>query len=45
VKFEVYRLLQLGTASHQRHLARVNAGLHPAPIKVATVTAKNSVPG
>jgi H+-transporting ATPase len=30
VKVEVYRLLHLGTASHQRHLARVNASLHPA---------------
>jgi len=30
VKVEVYRLMHLGTASHQRHLARVNASLHPA---------------
>ncbi len=29
VKIEVYRLLHLGTASHQRHLARINASLHP----------------
>ena len=41
VKVEVYRLLHLGTASHQRHLARVNASLHPAgvPGKVAAPTA------
>ena len=31
VKVEVYRLMHLGTSSHQRHLARVNASLHPAP--------------
>jgi len=30
LKIEVYRLLHLGTASHQRHLARVNASLHSA---------------
>ena len=30
VKVEVYRLMHLGTANHQRHLARVNANLHPA---------------
>jgi len=30
VKVEAYRLLHLGTARHQRHLARVNASLHPA---------------
>ena len=30
VKVEVYRLMHLGTASHQRHLARLNASLHPA---------------
>src|ERR1700678_2857187 len=30
VKVEVYRLMHLGTAGHQRHLARVNASLHPA---------------
>ncbi len=37
VKIEVYRLLNLGTKHHQRHLARVNASLHPAgvPAKVA----------
>ena len=28
VKVEVYRLMHLGTARHQRHLARVNASLH-----------------
>jgi H+-transporting ATPase len=33
VKIEVYRLLHLGTASHQRHLARINASLHPAALK------------
>ena len=32
VKVEVYRLLHLGTARHQRHLARVNASLHPAGV-------------
>ena len=32
VKVEVHRLLHLGTARHQRHLARVNATLHPAPV-------------
>ena len=38
VKIEVYRLLHLGTASHQRHLARINASLHPAATaKVAPV--------
>ena len=30
VKVEVHRLLNLGTQRHQRHLARVNASLHPA---------------
>jgi len=41
VKVGVYRLLHLGTASHQRHLVRVNASLHPAgvPGKVAAPTA------
>ncbi len=41
VKIEVYRLMHLGTASHQRHLARVNASLHPAPVpgKVPAPTA------
>ena len=41
VKVEVYRLMHLGTARHQRHLARVNASLHPAgvPGKVAAPTA------
>jgi H+-transporting ATPase len=39
VKIEVYRLLHLGTASHQRHLARIDASLHPsATAKVAPVT-------
>ena len=40
VKVEVYRLMHLGTARHQRHLARVNASLHPAATKVAPPTAK-----
>ena len=35
VKVEVYRLMHLGTANHQRHLARVNASLHPAVVKAA----------
>jgi H+-transporting ATPase len=35
VKVEVYRLLHLGTARHQRHLARVNASLHPAAVSAA----------
>jgi len=41
VKVEVYRLMHLGTARHQRHLARVNASLHPAPVpaKAAAPTA------
>ena len=41
VKIETYRLLHLGTARHQRHLARINTSLHPAgvPAKVATPTA------
>jgi H+-transporting ATPase len=39
VKIEVYRPLHLGTASHQRHLARVNASLHPAAVTVTTPTA------
>jgi H+-transporting ATPase len=30
VKVEVSRLMHLGTAGHQRHVARVNAHLHPA---------------
>ena len=30
VKVEVHRLLNLGRQRHQRHLARVNASLHPA---------------
>ena len=39
-KLAVYRMLHLGTASHQRHLARVNANLHPAAQgKPATATA------
>ena len=33
VKIEVYRMMHLGTAHHQRHLARVNASLHPAAVK------------
>src|SRR5579872_1705767 len=42
VKVEVHRLLHLGSARHQRHLARVNASLHPAPVvaKGATTPAK-----
>ena len=38
IKIEVYRLLHLGTASHQRHLAHVNASLHPpgVPAKLAS---------
>jgi len=42
VKVEAYRLLHLGTARHQRHLARVNATLHPALVvaKGATPPAK-----
>jgi hypothetical protein len=33
-------MLHLGMARHQRHLARVNASLHPAGVtKVATATA------
>ncbi len=39
VKIEVYRLLYLGTASYRRHLARVNASLHPAVVKPAPPTA------
>ncbi len=39
VKVEVYRLLHLGTARHQRHLARVNASLHPAAVKPTKATA------
>ena len=40
VKVEVYRLMHLGTARHQRHLARINANLHPAAQgKPATATA------
>ena len=40
-KLQIYRMLHLGTARHQRHLARVNASLHPAgvPAKVAAPTA------
>ncbi len=36
VKVEVYRLMHLGTASHQRHLARLDASLHPAAAAKAT---------
>ena len=36
VKVEVHRLLNLGTQRHQRHLARVNASLHPPVVKAAT---------
>jgi H+-transporting ATPase len=36
VKVEVYRLLRLETARHQRHLARVNASLHPAAVSAKT---------
>ena len=36
VKVEVHRLLHLGTQRHQRHLARVNASLHPPVVKAAT---------
>jgi H+-transporting ATPase len=32
VKVEVHRLLNLGTQRHMRHLARVNASLHPAAV-------------
>jgi H+-transporting ATPase len=39
VKVEVHHLLNLGTARHQRHLARVNASLHPASAKAATPAA------
>lgn len=41
VKVEVYRLKHQGTARHQRHLARVNASLHPAgvPAKAAAPVA------
>jgi H+-transporting ATPase len=41
VKIETYRLLHLGTARHQRYLARINSSLHPAgvPAKVAAPTA------
>jgi H+-transporting ATPase len=39
VKVEVHHLLNLGTARHQRHLARVNASLHPASAKAATTSA------
>ena len=35
VKVEVHHLLNLGTARHQRHLARVNARLHPASSKAS----------
>ena len=42
VKVEVHRLLNLGTARHQRHLARVNASLHPASAKAATPPAKGA---
>ncbi len=40
VKIKVYRLMQLGTAIHLRHLASINASLHPAgvPAKVAPPT-------
>jgi H+-transporting ATPase len=40
-KLQIYRMLHLGTARHQRHLARVNASLHPAgvPAKVAAPAA------
>jgi H+-transporting ATPase len=39
VKVEVHRLLNLGTQHHQRHLARVNASLHPATVKTAAPAA------
>ena len=42
VKVEVYRLLHLGTARHQRHLGRVNASFHPEVPKVATPKAKKA---
>jgi H+-transporting ATPase len=32
VKVEVHRMLKLGTQRHQRHLARVNASLHPVSV-------------
>ena len=32
-------MMHLGTASHQRHLARVNASLHPAAVKPTKATA------
>jgi hypothetical protein len=38
-KLQVYRMLHLGTASHQRHLARVNASLHPAAGKASAPAA------
>jgi H+-transporting ATPase len=37
VKVEVHRMLTLGTQRHQRHLARVNASLHP--VRAASSTA------
>jgi H+-transporting ATPase len=38
-KLQVYRMLHLGTASHQRHLARVNASLYPAAGKASAPAA------
>jgi H+-transporting ATPase len=39
-KVQVYKILHLGSASHQRHLARINANLHPTPTgKPAPATA------
>ena len=43
VKVEVYRMMHLGTASHQRHLARVNANLHPAAQGKTAPATKDSV--
>jgi H+-transporting ATPase len=37
-KLQVYRMLNLGSASHQRHLARVNADLHPDPAGTAAAS-------
>ena len=40
VKVEAHRLLNLGTQRHQRHLARVNASLHPdASVKAGDASA------
>ena len=39
VKVQVYQMLHLGTASHQRHLARVNANLHPAATAKVAIAA------